>query len=111
MDVQSQYHPLLDQTVTNLSAGATYTGSSVDITDYSYLLVMVLADQSHDVTVEQSGDGTNFDQVDTISARAANTKTAIAPFPVVGLKGRLKVKNNGGVSTTTLRAFLFGRVI
>lgn len=112
VDIQSTYRPLLDSTVANLAALATYTSASIDVSDIKEVTLVIFADQTTEWKVEQSADGTNWDVVPTVQARTASEKSAIAPIPVVGSKIRWTLKNtHASLATTALRGYLFGRTV
>jgi hypothetical protein len=91
----------LNSSSTNLGAGATFTGTAEDILEIDAIFVTLLATQNCTLLLEQSSDGTNWDISDSFSSSANITfSTTIAGC----LKFfRVRVTNNGGSATTTLR--------
>ena len=66
-----------NSTSTPLSGGATFTGTSEDITNYSAIFVNVFADVASGtdgLSVEQSSDGTNWDNTDSYTIPAGTGK-------------------------------------
>lgn len=109
-DLQSVYRPLLDSTSANLTAGATYTSQSIDVSELKELTLMVRCNEACEWKVEQSADGTNWDVVPAVTTRTAGELTLIQPIAITGIRARYTLKNNGASTTTLLRAFLMGRV-
>lgn len=85
---------------TPLGAGATFTGTAIDVTNCGILFVNVFADQnsaSDGLSLEQSSDGTNWDHVDTYTILANTGKNySINPHAKYF---RVKYTNGGTIQT------------
>ena len=90
-------------TSTPLVAGATFTGTSVDVLDYSVITVSVysnVASATDGLVIEQSHDGVNWDFDDVYTIPAGVGKT----FTVQPVAQYLRTKyTNGGSDQTTFR--------
>jgi len=107
-DLQSQYKPLLDSTTSPLAGGATYTGSSVDVSRYSRLTGIIFADQDCTLYIDHSGDGSNWDYSSEFSVSAS---TGLA-FSIEAIAGYVRLRIvNGAAAQSVLRAYLYGRVV
>jgi len=108
---------LLDSTTTPLSAGGVYTGSWQLCNGLSKLIGTVISDQSFDVYIDFSQDGSNIDK--SISASSSSetlsdgTSAQVVDFYVepCALYTRLVIKNTSGSDQTFLRGYIRGRVV
>ncbi len=85
----------------NLASGATFTGTKTSISQFGLVTIMLNSDQVCTVFVDQAGDNTNFDVTDSFSYIPG------VPFSIpvqISAQGyRVRVTNNGSVTTTTFR--------
>jgi hypothetical protein len=93
----------INSTSDQLTAGASFTGTWEDITNYPALSFLAFADQNLTLTLQGSIDngGTKIIYERVISYRA-NDKLALS-IPMNANYFRIVVKNEGGASTTTLQ--------
>ena len=92
-----------NSTATNLAAAGVFTGTAENATEFSTVLVSVMASHASatdGLSVQFSSDGTNWDLTDVFTVPAATGK--IYSFGVMARFYRL-VYTNGGTLTTTLR--------
>lgn len=92
-----------NSTATNLGAGATFTGTAVDVSDYSTIMVSVFsshASATDGLMLQQSSDGVNWDFGDAFMIPAATGKVFS-----VGVQARFFriTYQNGATATTALR--------
>lgn len=89
----------------NLASGASFTGSGTIITTNGVetINVTLFADQNCTVQVLQSTDspGVNFDITDSWTTTASTTDSR--SIKITGQTYKVKVTNNGGSTTTSLR--------
>jgi len=85
----------------NLAAGATFTGASDAVTEVDVLNVYLFATQNCTLIIDQSSNGTNWDISDTFTT-TANVGFSTTIASVAGFF-RVRVTNNGGIATTSLR--------
>ena len=95
----------------NLGGGAVFTGTAVDVTPYASVTVSIMADQnsaSNGLSIQQSPDGTNWDNSDayTITANVAKTVAVQVYYPFLRV-----VYTNGATPTTALRLVTMGHSI
>ena len=85
----------------NLAAGAVFTGAGSAVAGFSALAVNLRADQPCTVSVQQSPDGTNWDQntTYTVNANAGDGRY----IRITSSYYRVIVTNIGGSTTTFLR--------
>jgi hypothetical protein len=85
----------------NLAAAATFTGTGESTLGIAGIQVNFIADQPVTIRVEQSMDNTNWDIYDeyTLLAAEGNGRT----FQATGSYFRVKVTNDGSLTTTYLR--------
>lgn len=86
----------------NLSAGATFTGSSATTLGVNAIQVSLKTDQNCTVYVEQSPDGTNWDLVDIYNYWASINNFGIT-VQAVNSYVRVRVKNISTTDTTYFR--------
>lgn len=95
-----------DSTTTNLANGATYTGSQFTSQGYGWICGTVYASHAGTLYIDQSSDGTNYDEIDSV-AISATTQTGYS-VEVVAPYARIRY-TNGATTTTTLRVYAFLR--
>lgn len=86
-----------------LGIGAVFTGTSEDISNYATVTVTVFADQASatdGLQIQQSSNGTNWDNMDAYTVPASTGKTFKSD---VGAKFLRLVYTNGGVAQTAFR--------
>ena len=102
-DFGSIRNTLYVDTTTNLSASATYTGTSRDagsINTSSHFVARSFSDQTGILILQDSTDGTTWREVKRVSA-TANTMVELE-MDIVSRYNRV-VFTNGNVATTVLR--------
>ena len=92
----------LNATATPLNAGATWTGGKASTLGVAGIQVVVKADQNCDVFIDQSGNGTNYDVIDTYEFIASVGNFGIT-VQAVGSHYRIRVTNTSSVNQTYLR--------
>jgi len=95
---------LADSTTANINTGSSYTGSSFSTSKYNKITGILFADQDLTLSIEQSVDGSNWDEVTDITYTASSTDGGYS-VEIVGLYARMKISNASGSNTTTLRAY------
>lgn len=92
-----------NSTTSNLAGGATFTGTSEDVTNYAAIQVTVFSSHvsaTDGLSLQQSSDGTNWDITDTYTIPATTGKTfSVQP----AAKFFRLVYTNGATLTTSLR--------
>ena len=86
-----------------LGSAGVFTGTAVDTLDYGFIFVNVFSDQASatdGLSVEQSSDGTNWDNTDVYTVPASTGKTY--SFQPAGRYFRVQY-TNGGVAQTAFR--------
>lgn len=95
----------LNSTTTTLTSASTFTGTAEDIKDFASVSVQVFADQvsaTDGLSIQQSGDGTNWDITDTYTIPANTGKT----FSVQPTSRYFRiVYTNGGTGQTAFRLY------
>lgn len=89
----------------NLASGATFTGTRTSALGVLSIAAILFCDQVCTVLVDQSGDNVNYDVTDSyvyIPGQSFGINTLM-----VGKSYRIRVTNNGSVTTTTLRLEVF----
>lgn len=102
-DIMSNAVSTVNSTTTNLAGGVAFTGTSEDISKYAEVRVSIFsshASATDGLQLQQSNDGTNWDQVDSYSIPAATGKTFGAG---AGSRFYRLVYTNGATLTTSLR--------
>jgi hypothetical protein len=85
----------LSNTSTALGAGATYTGTNGACNKFSYIKGTCKTDQAGTLYIDQAGDGSNYDNVDTIAVAAG---VGIG-FKLAVVGARIRVRyTNGAVA-------------
>ena len=99
--VQTTFVSTNNSSTTNLASGATFTGTSDSTLGFRAIQINFKSDQQCTIQVQQSNDGTNWDQVDSyvLLANSADSRTFIATDSFT----RVLVTNNGGSTTTVFR--------
>ena len=88
----------------NLASGATFTGTAVNALGVNSTQVMLKCDQNCTVYVDQSGDGTNWDLMDSFNYWATTDNFGIT-VQMIGSYVRVRVKNTGLAASTVFRLF------
>lgn len=92
-----------NSTTGNLSGGATFTGTSEDVSSYALIQISVFSSHvsaTNGLSLQQSSDGTNWDITDTYTVSATTAKViSIQP----AAKFYRLVYTNGATLTTSLR--------
>lgn len=94
-------HNVKNSTDTPLGAGDSFTGLSQDISSYASISVTVITDQVGTLTMEQSTDGSNWDDVTTVSV-LASTQLDKVIYPTSRYY-RTTFTNDAGGAQTYLR--------
>ena len=102
-EVTNDLSGVLDSTTTVLGDGLTYTGSAFHVAGYGVIVVTVYADRAGTLYVDQSGDGTNYDEITVIAYTAAATNGH--SVEVVGITARLRFTNAAGAAQTSFRLY------
>jgi hypothetical protein len=89
----------------NIGSGATFTGTTTNALGVGAIQVMFFSDQTCTVFIDQSGDGTHFDVTDSYTYVPG--KSFGLTVQAVGKSYRVRVTNNGAVTTTTFRLETF----
>lgn len=93
----------LNSSTAVLGAGATFTGSSEDVTQYSTISIFVIASHASatdGLVIEQSVNGTNWDNSDTYTISANSGKT----ISVAAISNFFRIRYiNGGTLQTSFR--------
>lgn len=92
-----------NSTSANLGAGAVFTGTAEDISQYQTIKIQVFSSHvsaTDGLSMQSSTDGTNWDRIDTYSIPAATGKEFMAD---VGAQFFRLVYTNGATLTTSLR--------
>lgn len=94
---------LLNSSITTLLAGATYTGTGEDVSNFSEMRISIRP--SHDsatdgLSIQQSSDNTNWDIVDVYTIPATTGKTFVVPRQARYFR---IVYTNGGTNLTSFR--------
>lgn len=92
-----------DNTIANLNNGVTYTGDQFATEGYASIKGMVFADRDLELYIDQSWDGTNYDESTEVDYDSGTVDGGYV-IPVVAPYARLRVANTSGGNTTTLRA-------
>ncbi len=93
----------VNSSTANLAGAAVFTGTSEDVSGYAHITISVFSSHAsaiNGLSIQQSPDGTNWDQTDVFTVPAATGKTFSAA--VVAKFYRL-VYTNGATLTTSLR--------
>ena len=107
VDMQAVMKTSLGSTTTALSASASYTGSSTDVSNYGEIVGIAYSDKDGTAYVEYSIDGTNWDYSESFSLTGGTGIKFCSE--VVAKYARLKY-TNGGTDQTTFRMQGFARV-
>lgn len=99
-----------NSSTTNIAGSGNFTGTAEDVSDYSSIVVSVFSSHvgaTDGLSLQQSPDGTNWDQVDAFTVPAVTGKTFSAP---VQAKFFRVVYTNAGTLTTSFRLqTIFGK--
>ncbi len=95
------YNSVSNNSSAQLGAGATFTGAIEVAFNQPAMQVMVVCDQNYTVYVDQFDGANNLVSTDTFTRTAGNPTNE--NIMVNGDGARVRVTNNGGSATTTLR--------
>lgn len=101
-DARDTVTVLADSSVANINNGASYTSDAIITTGYNKLTIMVYSNKELTLEVQQSWDGTNYDEVTTIDIDDA-VKTNGHSVEVIAPYMKIKLSNASGANTTTMR--------
>ena len=90
-----------NSSTTNLSAGATFTGSADDVANMATIIVSLFANQTCTLIVDQSSNGINWDISDTYALAASSGESF--SIAAVASYARIRVTNTSGSATTAFR--------
>lgn len=104
---QAIYRPLHASTTTALDASASYTSDGEDATSYDRITGTVFADQAGTLYIEQSPDGTNWDDSTSVSVSASAGQS----FSVELVSYYVRIRYvNGGTAQGTFRLSAYLKV-
>ena len=106
-DIQAQYRPAIAETSAALTASSSYQSDVFDASNYSKLTYIVYADQTGDLYVDESMDGTNFDYSEHIPVNASTG--AVGLLNVHGKYIRVRYVN-GSTDQTEFRLGVYAEV-
>lgn len=96
-----------NSSTSTLISGTTYTGTSEDVSLYSEMRVTVfsnVASATDGLSIQQSSDGTNWDNIDVYSVSASSSKTIVVPRQAKFFR---VLYTNGATTQTTFRLQTF----
>ena len=104
IEITNDLSAVLDSTTTVLGDGLTYTSSAFHVAGYGVIVVTVYADRAGTLYVDQSGDGTNYDEITPIPYVA--TATNGHSIEVVAPTARVRFTNAAGAAQTAFRLYV-----
>ena len=107
-DIQAIYKAVFDGSTSPLAAGADYTGSAIDVSNYTKIVGLVFADQDGDFYIDWSIDETNWDYSDHIAVTASTG--APVNIDVKAQYARVRYVN-GATNQTVFRMQLWESVL
>lgn len=99
--VQSGYVDSSNSTAIALSAGSTFTGTAVDVSSYTSVVVAAKSDRAGDLYIDFSVDGTNWDS--TISFNVAADTNEVHRLTITRRYYRVRYTNSSGLNQSYLR--------
>lgn len=99
----------IDSTRALLANNATYTSDGHAVGGFSFVTGICNSDQSGTLSIDQSGDGVNWDYT-TSQAVTGGTVVGFS-YEIIGGWVRIRFQNTGGSTQTTFRLDTFVRSV